>query len=233
MKIVGWNCSGGYRNKAAKILETTPDIVVVSECESKVRSSFTSPERCLWFGDEIKNPSKGLAVISYSDYLLETHDCYNPSFRYVVPIKVKGKTNFNLIAVWTKNDNFYEYIGQFWLAIKHYEQLLDEKPIVIVGDLNWCALFDKKYKSSAWFAPSMQLLKNKGITSAYHNFNKKEYGEEQEMTFCHRSSGKTYHIDYCFASDDMMAKLKNFEIGEFDQWKKYSDHMPIIAEFDL
>jgi len=53
------------------------------------------------------------------------------------------------------------------------------------------------------------------------------------MTFCHRSSGKTYHIDYCFASDDMMAKLKNFEIGEFDQWKKYSDHAPIIVEFEL
>jgi exonuclease III len=49
----------------------------------------------------------------------------------------------------------------------------------------------------------------------------------------YRHKGKPYHIDYCFASKDLIDKLQSVEIGEYDFWIQYSDHVPLIANFDL
>ena len=43
---------------------------------------------------------------------------------------------------------------------------------------------------------------------------------------------KTPNIDYCFASLDMIEHLKSVEVGDYDFWIKYSDHVPVIVTFD-
>jgi len=48
----------------------------------------------------------------------------------------------------------------------------------------------------------------------------------------YRHQDKPYHIDYCFASKDIVNKLQSVEIGEYDFWMKYSDHVPVIVTFD-
>lgn len=47
----------------------------------------------------------------------------------------------------------------------------------------------------------------------------------------YRHKNKPYHIDYCFASEDMIDKLHSVEIGDYEFWVKYSDHVPVIVEF--
>ena len=38
------------------------------------------------------------------------------------------------------------------------------------------------------------------------------------------------HIrDYCFVSADMIKKIKSVEVGSYNMWSKYSDHVPLIA----
>ncbi len=83
MKIISWNCKMAYRKKAESLLKYHPDLAVVPECEYMGEET---PKR-LWFGD---NRKKGLGIFSYSDFELELHEEYNPSFKYVIPIKVKG-----------------------------------------------------------------------------------------------------------------------------------------------
>jgi len=47
----------------------------------------------------------------------------------------------------------------------------------------------------------------------------------------YRHKDKPYHIDYCFVSGDMIEKLKSVEIGDFDYWTRFSDHVPVMVDF--
>jgi len=51
--------------------------------------------------------------------------------------------------------------------------------------------------------------------------------------FMHRKLDRPYHIDFCFASSNLIDKLKNVEIGEYEKWTLHSDHTPIIVTIDL
>lgn len=139
MKIVSWNCKMAYRKKAESLLKYHPDLAVIPECEYMAENTTKN----LWFGD---NRNKGLGIFSYSDFELELHEEYNPSFKYVIPIKVIGPFEFNLFAIWAMNDPKElrkRYIGQVYSAITHYKILLDE-PTVIIGDFNWNAILGCK-----------------------------------------------------------------------------------------
>ena len=51
--------------------------------------------------------------------------------------------------------------------------------------------------------------------------------------FLYRNKNKPYHLDYCFASTDLIDKLENIEIGAYDDWRTHSDHTPLITTFKL
>ena len=40
-------------------------------------------------------------------------------------------------------------------------------------------------------------------------------------------------IDYCFLSKPLIDRLKNVEIGEYGDWMKYSDHVPLIIDLTI
>ena len=108
MKIISWNCKMALRNKLDFITKLDPDIVVVPECENFGHQT----SHRLWFGD---NKNKGIGIFSYSDFEIEINPNYNPSFKYIIPIIVKGPINFDLLAVWAMNDSIdvrRRYIGQ-------------------------------------------------------------------------------------------------------------------------
>jgi exodeoxyribonuclease-3 len=212
MKIVSWNCKMAYRKKAELILKCHPDLVVVPECE--YLGDETPKE--LWFGD---NRNKGLGIFSYSDFELELHEKYNKSFKYIIPIRVKGPLEFNLFAIWAMNDSEDKrkrYIGQVYSSITHYEDLLNE-PTVIIGDLNWNVVWDANpdYPLYGTLAEVIKILKNKKIRSVYHEFYKEDFGKETKPTlFMYHEQNRSYHVDYCFASSNL--KVSNVEIGNFD-----------------
>lgn len=49
----------------------------------------------------------------------------------------------------------------------------------------------------------------------------------------HRKKDVSHMLDYCFASKLLIDKVSNVEIGEYDEWKEYSDHYPLIVDFDF
>jgi exodeoxyribonuclease-3 len=227
MKLISWNCKMAFRRKAESLLKYHPDLAVIPECEYMGEDT---PKR-LWFGD---NRKKGIGIFSYSDLKLELHEEYKPSFKYIIPIKVKGPLKFNLFAIWAMNDSQdirKRYIGQVYSAITHYKDLLDE-PTVIAGDFNWNVIWDDKpdYPLYGTLTDVIKILKDKNIRSVYHKFYNEDFGKETKPTlFMYHKQDKPYHIDYCFASSDL--KISDVEIGDFDDWIRKSDHMPIIASF--
>ncbi|MEO8712159.1 MAG: endonuclease/exonuclease/phosphatase family protein [Parafilimonas sp.] len=237
MKLISWNCQGAFRKKANAILAYHPDILLIQECEhpDKLKFSLTLqiPTNTYWFGD---NKNKGIGIFSYSDYKFELLQNFNSQFRYVVPFKVTGNgKNFTLFAIWAMNNQENRqarYIGQIWLAINYYTQLLNT-PIILIGDFNSNKIWDYKDRVGNHSDVVLKLEQN-NIHSIYHKHFACEQGKEKHPTFfLQKKSFKPYHIDYCFASEDLIDKVQTVEIGAYEKWTKYSDHSPLIINFNL
>ena len=145
-----------------------------------------------------------------------------------------GQVDFNLFAVWAYNPNDLDgrYIEQVRKVILYYDDILSTKQTIIIGDFNSNAIWDKKHKASN-HSNVVKLLEDRKIFSLYHLYNKQIQGKEQHPTyFMYRHKNRPYHIDYCFASANLVSKLKTVEIGDFAFWKTYSDHSPLIVEFN-
>ena len=225
-----------FRKKATKVLEFSPDLAIIPECESLAKLEFSDlsvePKDKIWIGE---NPSKGLGIFSYSDLEFSVHPSYDPRFRYVVPIHVSGKENFDLIAVWAMDKKEYlpqRYIGQVWLALQKYENLLSGS-VLIVGDFNWNKIWDESRNLTGNLTLMVESLKAKGISSLYHQFFRESFGQETQPTlYMYRKVERPYHIDYCFGSSDFADRLHLFEVGKHETWHQWSDHAPIICSFN-
>ena len=235
MKVIAWNCNMAFRKKAGYILKYKPDILIVPECEHPDKLVFSrntpKPSDVLWFG---KNQHKGLAVFSYGSYRFSLIDEYREAFQMIIPIAVTGgAVDFNLFAVWANNpdDPDGQYVTQVWKAIHHYDSLFTDKTTILAGDFNSNTIWDKKRRPSN-HSNVVKFLEKKDIFSTYHLYHKQEQGKEKHPTlYMYRHKDKPYHIDYCFASADLAAKIQSVEIGSHRRWTKYSDHVPVIVTF--
>jgi exodeoxyribonuclease III len=236
MKIIAWNCNMAIRKKAGIILALQPDILVIPECEHpdklKFNPEISKPVDTLWFG---KNLNKGLGIFSYSNFRFTVLDIYNPDLKMVIPISVKGKNiDFILFAVWANNpgDPDGHYVEQVWKAIHHYDDLLTNKKIILAGDFNSNTIWDRPRRKGNHSAV-VEYLHKKGIHSVYHkHFNQVQGKEEHPTQYMYRHRDKPYHLDYCFTSTYFSKKLISVEIGDYDYWIPYSDHVPVIATFN-
>jgi exonuclease III len=225
-----------FRKKADFILTYNPDILIVPECENPDKLLFSintpKPTDVLWFG---KNNNKGLAIFSYSNFRLTLLENHNQDLQMIIPVAVThGQFDFNLFAIWANNptDRDGQYIEQVWKAVQYYSALLKDTKTILVGDFNSNTIWDRKHKQSN-HSNVVKLLEDRGIFSTYHIYHKQTQGAEQHPTlYMYRHRDKPYHIDYCFASKDLLNKLSSVEIGDFDTWIKHSDHVPVIVTFD-
>ena len=236
MKLISWNCQGAFRKKADKILLLKPDILVIQECEHPDKLVFSStvaiPKQVLWFGD---NTHKGLGIFSYGKYRFRVLDEYNPEIKFVVPISVTGgKVDFTLFAIWAnnRNDPDGQYVEQVWKAVNYYDNILNAGPSMLTGDFNSNKIWDRPTRVGNHSAV-VEKLAAKNIHSIYHRYLSQEQGKEEDPTFfLQRNRNKPYHIDYCFASADICDGLIKMEMGTFENWIEYSDHIPIMINVD-
>lgn len=225
-----------FRKKADLILTHKPDILIVPECEHPDKLLFNAdtkkPTDTLWFGT---NRNKGLGIFSYSDFRFEVLDEHNQDLQMIIPISVTGGSfDFILFAIWANNpkDPDGQYVEQVWKAIHHYDDLLTTKQAVLVGDFNSNSIWDRKYRAGN-HSNVVKYLEDKNIFSSYHLYHKQVQGKEQHPTlYMYRHKDKPYHIDYCFVSAGLVKKLESVEIGDYDFWIQYSDHVPVIVTFN-
>jgi exodeoxyribonuclease III len=226
-----------FRKKAAFILAHQPDILIVPECEHpdklKFKEGIPVPNDIFWQGT---NQNKGLGVFSYGKYKFKLLDIHDDDIKIIVPLSVTGGAmNFTLLAAWAYNplDKDYNYIGQVWKALSKYEHLLKKKNLVLTGDLNSNTIWDKLNRKTN-HSMVVEKLKGFNIHSAYHQHFNLDQGKEAHPTFfLYRHEDKSYHIDYCFASANLINKLNSVEIGTHKDWVAHSDHSPVIVSFDL
>jgi len=235
MKVITWNCNMAFRRKAHLLLQFNPDIVVIPECEHFDKLTFSAPalkpSQSVWFG---QNRNKGLGIFSYSDYKIRVLGSHNEKFQMVIPVAVKNKqSRFNLFAIWANNprDPDGQYVTQVWKAIKYYDRIIRKRGTMLIGDFNSNTIWDKPHREGKHSAV-VNWLEEKGICSVYHrHFNQAQGSEKHPTLYMYRHKEKSYHIDYCFASGDMMDRLESVEVGDYEYWRQFSDHMPMIVNF--
>jgi len=244
MKIVSWNCNGGLRNKV-KLLDTLDaDVFIIQECEDPKESTEAYRE---WAGDYLwvgTSKHKGIGVFpkhghsvnplawngSFKIQGLNTQDdatqWTTSDLKLFLPFKINEI--ISVLGVWTKGNSSqsFGYMGQFWKYLQIHREQIAVENILIVGDFNSNAIWDKQDR---WWNHSSVVaeLKQVGIRSLYHHQEGEAQGQETVPTFFHhRNRSKPYHIDYAFCSSDILAKA-HLRIGEKDEWLEASDHMPL------
>jgi exodeoxyribonuclease III len=236
MKLVSWNCQKGLnsKDKARKLFELCPDIAIIQE--SFHPNEFNEDiryEEAIWIGEE-KPKGLGICVLSLSkDYHL-TQLVDQVKYDWVVPIKVTGKENFTLIAVWTKRSSGTSYGSILYHALQEYESLIQDGPVVIMGDFNLDKRVASSYSGVGGFKKMMGIFENYGLKSIYHINNTEEFGSESVPTYYHYGkSDRPFHLDYCFVSEGIWQGMSQFEIGTSDEYLPFSDHVPLVFEFTL
>jgi exodeoxyribonuclease-3 len=235
MKIITWNCNMAFRKKAAAILAHAPDILVVPECEHPSKLIFPEGVQrytdALWFGS---NTNKGLGIFSYGSFRLKKIRIHNPALKLIVPVTVYGGSfDFTLFAIWANNpeDPDGTYVEQVWKAIHQYEKRINKKQTVLAGDFNSNTIWDRKYRIGN-HSHVVERLAKKKIESVYHLHHNQSHGTEMHPTqYMYRHQDKPYHLDYCFVSKDLADKIISVEVGGFEDWCGYSDHVPLIVDF--
>ncbi|HRG93925.1 MAG TPA: hypothetical protein PLZ10_13305 [Chitinophagaceae bacterium] len=236
MKIINWNCNMAFRKKAGMILRYNPDIIVVPECEHpdkiKFDPSLPQPSGQLWFGS---NQHKGLGIFTFNGYQLKTGPNYQQDLKIIAPVTVtRNDKKFSLFAIWANNpeDPDGQYVEQVWKAIHHYKRKIRKQQTILIGDFNSNTIWDRKYRIGNHSHVVSRLAK-KGIHSCYHSYVNQEHGKEKDPTFyLYKRKDKPYHLDYCFASMDLLSQIQSIEIGDYDTWKPFSDHVPLIVTFN-
>ncbi|MCO5242132.1 MAG: endonuclease/exonuclease/phosphatase family protein [Chitinophagaceae bacterium] len=234
MRIIEWNCQGAFRQKNKEILEFKPDILIIPECEQEHKLHFgrltPKPNDFIWYGDTDK---KGIAIFSYSNFKFRLLKEVNPNFRYIVPLEVTdGRKSFLLFAVWAmdnKQNPLASYIGQVWNAVNYYQTILHDNSILI-GDFNSNQIWDEKDRVGN-HTDVVNLLKQYDIESLYHKQFNEEHGKESLKTFfMYRNVEKPYHIDYVFASKNIIQNGYKLTLETSEKWIDKSDHIPLILE---
>lgn len=232
MKIVSWNCNGAFRRKFAYLAQFEADVLIIQECEDPSQSKDVNYKdwaiNYIWLGN---TKNRGLGVFAKDGAILE-HLKFDQSFeetqlKWFIPFRYND--NLEFVAVWTqKSDSgYFRYIGQFYKFIMNNLDRISNQ--IFIGDFNSNKIWDYK-RSEGDHSSCVNLLKNKGIVSLYHELLKENQGEEQQPTFyLYRNLSKAYHIDYAFLPEPLLAGASIF-IGDHKEWLEISDHMPIVFE---
>ena len=235
MRLISWYCQGAFHKKVACATELHPDILVVPECEKLVALPQLLQGPTIrshrWVGS---NARKGLAALSFGDYVLDIHPSYRPEHKWIVPFSVSGPASFVLFAVWTLplGSHRSRYVRPLFEALETYGRLLDTSETVWAGDFNSSFVFDtasRRYK----FRDFVSQLASRGLHSLYHQQRGCDHGEEPDETFYlyhHRDKG--YHIDFVFAGAGFHSPV-DVSVGTHADWSKLSDHAPLICDFTL
>ena len=226
MKIITWNCCLNLSKKFEQINSLNPDILIIQECE-ELPEDFFPDARYYWTG-HTKN--KGIGVVLFNN-TANVDESFNNKLDYFLPLNLDN--GIKLLATWSFTHRaagrFGEgHIGHVSDAIEYYKDWLDgSKQAVISGDFNNSVIWDKGNKDSN-FRNTNTVLESMSFKSSYHKLTNEDFGQEECATLFHtKKRDKTYHIDYVFLKG---LNPKKIEIGSYDDWIKFSDHVPVVVE---
>ncbi|GLQ34448.1 endonuclease/exonuclease/phosphatase family protein [Amylibacter marinus] len=244
MRLVAWNCNMALHRKWDALCALAPDVAVISECAAPEILAQKSdipltPQTVLWMG---KNRHKGLGIFSFNGYTLAPFENFGANLHYILPAHIttpQGR-GINVMGVWAQNASAGITRKRQWgplrCALRRYHTAFSGQAALLAGDFNNNTFWDKR----GWRSNHMTMVniaREMGLFSTYHHSYSEDHGAESIPTHFWRDrtkDGPTYHIDYIFATMQMIQNQRAFEIGNFENWvgNKLSDHVPLVFDYD-
>ena len=228
MKIVSWNANCKFRDKLNIIDAYGWDVLVIQECENPNTSKDSKYKKWAtnykWVGDL---EYKGLGLFLPENMNTDIIGINPHSNKHFITVQLPN--GMQILAIWAHagSNRSVGYIYQLWEYLKANEKTLDWDNLVIIGDWNSNAQWDKKRKVGN-HSDVCNFLNSKGLFSGYHSDGEIPHGSEPDNTFfMHRNLDKGYHIDYLFAASKFFTSSEKMNIGDRNKWLQYSDHLPI------
>lgn len=232
MRVVAWNCCGGFARKLGALMALAPDLAVVCEVRRADLAALPPDVRALWAGDPDAE-GKGLAILAFNGWRLSPADAPCIERWYLPAIARRGRQRVRLVGVWTKPAQ--GYVTPTLRALDALEGFLAAGgPALMAGDFNQSVRWDPGKSPHRRFAHALARLEALGLKSAWTHHHRERHGAETQPTYFHRwSATEVFHIDYLFASRGLRRSLSAVEIGDHAQWAAagLSDHAPVIATF--
>jgi len=237
MRIITWNCNKAFRNKVNLISKLNPDVAVIQECENindLIFDDDRQPYNKFHYG---LNNKIGIGLLSYTSYKFNPMNLEDTYLKLDLGIQctVEGPLSFQMLGLWTgphpDNDRIH-YVHSVTTFLEKYSEWVKQNNTIILGDFNSNLTYDVKNRKS--HETMVQMMEDAGLCSAYHYFFKEEQGKETRPTFYfHKKNESTQHIDHIFIPKALAERIKNIEIGSYDEWGSYSDHVPFIMDIDF
>ena len=230
MRIVAWNCCGGFARKLPALAALGPDLAVVCEVRRANLAALPADVTALWAGDP-EAAGKGLAILAFNGWRLRPAAEPCGERWYLPAVARRDGRRLRLVGVWTQPAK--DYVTPTLRALDALEGFLAGGPALMAGDFNQSVRWDAKKSERRRFAHALARLKALGLVSAWHAHHRQAHGAEAQPTYFHRwSAADTYHIDYLFASRGLRRRLVGAQIGAHADWGGLSDHAPVIIDLD-
>jgi exonuclease III len=225
MRLVTWNCgAGALEKKLPHLEELAADVCVLQEC-----SAPRAPvKRARWAGDRGK---KGVALVASGEWRIRSRRVRASVPNYIVPFDVDGPASFTVLAVWSKPHRRFPYVEGIHEAVRIYRTLIASRPTAVLGDFNSNPIWDHQHRPGWSHSALVSRLGDLGLVSAYHEFHGETPGQETRATYFHQWNRKQpFHIDYCFVPSAWIPRLRRVDVGDFQSWKRRSDHRPLVVD---
>ena len=143
-------------------------------------------------------------------------------------------SGLGVLGIWSVPSLGHHYGDEVIGIIDAHADWIGGGDVVVAGDFNIDAHGVGNGAGGAdLFATLISRLSSLGLVSAYHVWNGEKFGAESRMTHFHqRKPDRGFHIDFCFMPARWSERLRDVTVGDPEEWLAYSDHMPIVVDFD-
>jgi hypothetical protein len=232
MRLVAWNCNGGFRKKIDTLLFLNPDIAVIPEalqtCLAELDKKATSS---VWAGNA---GSKGIAIIGFHGWQLTRIEIDVSDEWFVPVIATNGDTIVRVVGVWVKRADD-GYVKPTRRALKSLREFISKEATFVVGDFNQNVQFDKGRGSGRRFQDVLTVFHELQMRSAWHAQSGDMHGAEGTPTLHWVwQANRAYHVDYAFVPNGLVQATR-VSMGKFEDYvgTGISDHVPLTIDVDL
>lgn len=230
IKIATWNCADHFPKKARLAAGLDADVLIVQEVREVHASAIDKRYSYSWFG---LDGQRGLLIACKRDHELSLR--YESEYRHAVALsaKVLGQ-EFSIVGIWTMPIKG-NYVKATCNSLDEVLPAIERGRTIVAGDFNASAIFDRGPRSRYNFSTINDRLKNRGLESIWHSTTGEAYGAESKPTYLHQwKEQQPFHIDYVFASRELLEACIKIEIGNVSIVReRISDHMPLTVEFEV
>jgi len=162
---------------------------------------------------------------------LALESTHREEWTYFLPLYLP-KRELRLLAIWAYHHRAARFgkqsIGMPLAVLHELGPWLSQGRSIVAGDFNHSVVLDTGDPIKD-FSAINAFLENLGLSSAYHGHRNENFGKESAHTLFHlKNPAKPYHIDYCYVHKSL--QVNAVSLGEFDEWRRESDHVPVIID---